>query len=173
MPPDEYRRTLLDKCRWIEEAGCRGVLVHTDNRSVDPWSAAQFLLENTERLVPLIAVNPVYTHPFAAARAIATIGYLYHRQVDLNLVSGGFPSHLKELGCGLDHDERYDRITEFAQIVTRLLSDDSTVSTPAGTTPSRARCSACRSTPRSCRGSTSPVDPRRASKPGAGWAQAG
>jgi alkanesulfonate monooxygenase len=128
LPPEEYRRTLLDKCRWIEEAGCRGVLVHTDNRSVDPWSAAQFLLENTERLVPLIAVNPVYTHPFAAARAIATIGYLYHRQVDLNLVSGGFPSHLKELGCRLDHDERYDRITEYAQIITRLLSDDATVS---------------------------------------------
>lgn len=128
QPPAAYRRSLVHKLRWIEQAGCRGVLAHTDNRSLDPWAAAQFLIENTERLVPLVAVNPAYMHPYSAARAVSSIAYLYQRQLDLNLVSGGFPGHLRELGDSLEHDARYERLAEYAEALTRLLTAEGAAS---------------------------------------------
>ncbi|MEK8173444.1 LLM class flavin-dependent oxidoreductase [Streptomyces sp. M19] len=88
----EFRQRLADTARWTEDAGCRGSLVYNDNTLVDPWHAAQFAIDRTERFVPLVAVNPVYAHPFSTARTISTLGYLTGRRVDLNLVIGGFPA---------------------------------------------------------------------------------
>src|SRR2546430_4749483 len=39
--------TTLFRSRWSEDAGCRGILVYTDNRLVDPWLVAQLIVENT------------------------------------------------------------------------------------------------------------------------------
>ncbi|MCF3178971.1 LLM class flavin-dependent oxidoreductase [Streptomyces polychromogenes] len=119
--PWEFRERLTQEAKWAEAAGVRGMLVYSDNKLLDPWAAAQLLIDRTERFVPLVAVNPVYMHPFSVARMISSIGFLHGRQVDLNYVTGGFHRHLQELGCGLDHDERYDRLTEYAEVVTRLL----------------------------------------------------
>ena len=33
----EYADRVADVARWSEEAGCHGILVHTDNRIVDPY----------------------------------------------------------------------------------------------------------------------------------------
>ena len=52
-----YRQNVIDVARWSEEAGCRGILVYTDNSLVDPWLVAQIIIENTERLSPLVAIN--------------------------------------------------------------------------------------------------------------------
>jgi alkanesulfonate monooxygenase len=120
--PEQFRRRITDVARWTESSGCRGLLVYTDNTLVDPWAAAQFMLERTERLVPLVAVQPAYMHPFSVARMVSTIAFAYEREVDLNLVTGGFAGHLVALGCLLQHDERYDRLVEYAKIVKRLLA---------------------------------------------------
>ncbi|MER5197931.1 LLM class flavin-dependent oxidoreductase [Streptomyces sp. NPDC002755] len=118
----EFRRRAVDVARWTEAAGHRGLLVYTDNTLVDPWAAAQLMIEHTETLVPLVAVQPLFRHPFDVARAISSIGYLHGRQVDLNLVTGGFAGHMRELGDVLDHDERYDRLAEYGKIVNKLLA---------------------------------------------------
>ncbi|HEX8344573.1 MAG TPA: LLM class flavin-dependent oxidoreductase [Actinoplanes sp.] len=120
--PAEFRQRMTDVARWTEAAGCRGLLVYTDNTLVDPWAAAQYMIERTETLVPLVAVQPVYTHPFTVARMISTIGFVHGRMVDLNLVTGGFTEHLRALGCVLDHDERYDRLIEYGKVIRRLLT---------------------------------------------------
>ncbi|MFF1779372.1 LLM class flavin-dependent oxidoreductase [Streptomyces virginiae] len=119
--PWEFRERLTQEAKWAEAAGVRGMLVYSDNKLLDPWAAAQLLIERTQQFVPLVAVNPVYAHPFDVARTISSIGFLQERQVDLNYVTGGFHRHLTELGCGLDHDRRYDRLTEYAEVVARLL----------------------------------------------------
>ncbi|MEU1516188.1 LLM class flavin-dependent oxidoreductase [Streptomyces sp. NPDC005811] len=124
----EFRERLIQEAKWAEAAGIRGMLVYSDNTLLDPWAAAQLLIENTVRFVPLVAVNPAYMHPFSVARMISSIGFLQERRVDLNYVIGGFPRHLRELGCGLDHDRRYDRLTEYAEIVRQLLDGDRPVS---------------------------------------------
>ncbi|MGW7383056.1 LLM class flavin-dependent oxidoreductase [Streptomyces sp. NPDC054794] len=117
----EFRQKAVDVARWTEAAGHRGLLVYTDNTLVDPWQVAQLLIERTESLVPLVAVQPLFRHPFDVARAISSLGFHYGRQVDLNLVTGGFAGHMRELGDVLDHDERYLRLTEYGKIVNKLL----------------------------------------------------
>ena len=78
----------------------------------------------TERLCPLVAVRPVYMHPYAVAKIVASIGHVYGRRVYLNMVAGGFRNDLVSLGDETSHDERYARLTEYTQIVTQLLSGE-------------------------------------------------
>jgi alkanesulfonate monooxygenase len=120
--PGEYRERLVREARWAEAAGMDGTLVVSDNASLDPWAVAQYLIERTERFVPLVAVNAAYVHPLATARMIASLGFLYGRPVHLNYVNGGFQRHLEQLGGELDHDKRYDQLAEFVEIVSRLLA---------------------------------------------------
>jgi alkanesulfonate monooxygenase len=98
--------------------------VYTDNSLIDPWAAAQLMIEHTDTLVPMVAVQPIYMHPYTVARMISTIGYLYGREVDVNLVTGGFAGSLHALGCELDHDERYERLVEYGLVVKELLCED-------------------------------------------------
>ncbi len=112
---------MANVARWTEAAGLRGLLVFTDNSEIDPWAAAQFLVERTRQLVPLVAAQPMYMHPYNAARMVSSIAHLYGRRVDLNLVTGGSRPDFQAVGCELGHDERYHRLVEFARVVGGLL----------------------------------------------------
>lgn len=126
--PASYRERLIEVARWAEEVGFHGILTHTDNTTLDPWAAAQLIIEHTETLVPMVAVNPIYMHPLSAVRMINTIGFLYGRRVDLNMVSGGFAGHLREAGGTLDHDQRFARLAEYGEVMRLLLAADRPVS---------------------------------------------
>ena len=126
--PVSYRERLIDIARWAEAVGFKGILTHTDNTTLDPWAAAQLIIEHTDALVPMVAVNPVYMHPLSAVRMINTIGYLYGRRVDLNMVSGGYARHLREAGCTLDHDQRFARLAEYGEAMRLLLTAERPVS---------------------------------------------
>src|SRR6187200_2083546 len=54
--PGEYLRKIADVTRWSEACGCEGILIYTDNRILDPWLVSQVVVENSERLAPLVAV---------------------------------------------------------------------------------------------------------------------
>ena len=82
--------------RWSESAGCEGVLIYTDNRLVDPWLVSQIVIEATDSLSPLVAVQPIYMHPYTVTKMVTTLGYLYDRKIYLNMVAGGFNSPLKK-----------------------------------------------------------------------------
>ena len=100
-----------------------GVLLFTGNDSLlEPWVAAQELLRRTSLISPLVAVNPVYMHPFAVAKTIASLVQLYGRRIFLNMVIGTALSHQTALGDLLSHDERYARLAEHIDIVKRLLT---------------------------------------------------
>lgn len=47
-----YVRRVRQVSRWSDEAGCRGILVYTDNSVVDPWLIAQTIIQNTTALAP-------------------------------------------------------------------------------------------------------------------------
>lgn len=117
----EYPARVRDAARWSEAAGCTGMLVYTDNRLVDPWLVAQLVLQSTERLAPLIALQPAYMHPYSAAKMIASFAYLHGRRVFLNLVAGGFKNDLEALGDHTPHDRRYERLIEYMSIIQGLL----------------------------------------------------
>jgi alkanesulfonate monooxygenase len=122
-----YRRRVADVARWSEECGFQGILIYIDNSLVDNWQLAQIILEHTDRLVPLLAVQPVYMHPYWVAKQIATFGHLYGRRVALNMLAGAFPLDLKELGDTTPHDDRYQRMTEYATLIMTLLASDAPV----------------------------------------------
>lgn len=117
-----FRSDLERVTRWCDRAAYRGALIYTDNSLMDPWLVAQESIHRTRSFVPLVAIQPLYQHPFAVARAVASIARLHRRRVDLNFVTGGFKADLASLGDGLDHDRRYDRLVEYVEVVRDLLA---------------------------------------------------
>ena len=117
---DQYPPVVRRAARGSEQARSRGLLLYAENRLVDPWLVGQIIVGATDHLIPLVAVQPAYSHPYTVAKLISTITNLWGRQVDLNLVAGGFRNDLLALGDRTEHDDRYRRLGEFAQIVASL-----------------------------------------------------
>lgn len=124
----EYVRHVCEVSRWSDEAGCKGMLVYTDNGLLDPWLLSQIVIQNTTSLAPLVAVQPVYMHPYSVAKMVSTLSYLHGRRVCLNMVAGGFKNDLLALNDTTPHDKRYDRLIEYTTIIQRLLSAEAPVS---------------------------------------------
>lgn len=118
-----FRSRLVEVARWSEEAGCTGILIYSDNSLVDPWLAAQLVIEHTNQLSPLVALQPVYMHPFSAAKMVCSLCYLYGRRLSLNMIAGGFRNDLLALCDDTPHDERYCRLTEYTLIIKGLLTE--------------------------------------------------
>ncbi|MGH8688449.1 MAG: LLM class flavin-dependent oxidoreductase [Burkholderiales bacterium] len=126
--PGNCARQLADISRWSEAAGCEGILVFTDNAQLDPWLISQVIIEATERLCPLVAVQPVYLHPYSVAKMVTSLGFLYGRRVYLNMVAGGFKNDLTALNDLTPHDDRYTRLVEYTEIIQSLLRTPGPVS---------------------------------------------
>lgn len=119
--PGAYLEEIRHLACWNESAGVEGMLIYTDNSLMDPWCVAQAVMERTERFVPLVAVQPLYMSPLAAARKVSSLAFLYGRRIALNMVAGGFVKDLEQLGDSTEHDARYDRLIEYTQILKALL----------------------------------------------------
>lgn len=119
---ETYRQRVIDVARWSEQYGCKGILVYSDNSLVDPWLVSQIIIENTDNLCPLVAVQPIYMHPYAVAKMVATFGFLYGRRVYLNMVAGGFKNDLTALNDTTPHDKRYARLVEYTTVIKQLLA---------------------------------------------------
>jgi alkanesulfonate monooxygenase len=118
---NRYRKQVENVARWSEEAGCTGILVYTDNGIVDPWLVSQIIVQNTAQLKPLVAVQPIYMHPYFVAKKVTTFAYLHNRAVSLNMLAGGFTNDLHQLNDKTPHDRRYERMVEYVKIVRGLL----------------------------------------------------
>ena len=125
--PRRCIRQLQEIARWSEDAGCEGILVFTDNAQLDPWLVSQVIIEATDRLCPLVAIQPVYLHPYSVAKMITSLAHLYGRRIHLNMVAGGFKNDLAALNDLTPHDERYARLVEYTTIIQRLLRTASPV----------------------------------------------
>jgi len=123
-----YYQRIVDVARWSEEQGCKGILVYSDNSIVDPWLVSQIIIENTETLCPLVAVQPVYMHPYTVAKMVTTFACLYGRKIYLNMIAGGFKNDLLALNDVTPHDNRYDRLLEYTLIIKDLLRGESPLS---------------------------------------------
>jgi alkanesulfonate monooxygenase len=124
LPANEYRRRVAEIAEWSDRAGYRGILVYTDNLLVDPWLVAQIVIESTDSLCPLVAVQPVYMHPYTAANMVSSFAHIYGRRIFLNMVAGGFRNDLLALGDSTEHAERYARVVEYTTLVKLLLQGE-------------------------------------------------
>ena len=118
---NEYLERVIQVSQWSDEAGCSGMLIYADNSIIDPWVVAQIVIQHTQQLAPLVAVQPIYMHPYTVAKKIVSLGLMYRRQVCLNLIAGGFKTDLLALGDPTEHDELYARLIEYCQIIQGLL----------------------------------------------------
>jgi alkanesulfonate monooxygenase len=116
-----YLRQVVDVARWSERHGCKGVLVYSDNSQLDAWLLSHVILQHTSTLCPLVAVQPIYMHPYAVAKMLASVGCLFERRVYLNMVAGGFKNDLLALDDTTPHDRRYARLEEYVRIIAQLL----------------------------------------------------
>jgi alkanesulfonate monooxygenase len=123
----DYIREVEDVARWSERSGCKGILVYSDNSMLDPWIISERILRVTESLCPLVAVQPVYMHPYTAAKMVTTLGFLYGRQLYLNMIAGGFKNDLIALNDTTPHDKRYSRLVEYTLLILELLKADTPV----------------------------------------------
>lgn len=123
-----YLQQVIDVARWSDAWGYQGILVYADNGQVDPWLVSQIIIENTKALCPLVAVQPVYMHPYSVAKMVTSFGHLYGRRLYLNMVAGGFKNDLAALNDTTPHDQRYARLIEYTTIIKRLLASPSPVS---------------------------------------------
>ena len=118
-----YYKHVVNTAKWSEGNGYEGTLIYSNNSLVDGWGVAQVILENTEHLTPLVAVNPIYVRPYTLAKRLATLAFMYKRRVDINWIAGGFKGDLVSLGEDTPHDERYDRLLDYAQLINGLLTN--------------------------------------------------
>jgi alkanesulfonate monooxygenase len=124
-----YAAAVANAARWSDEAGYEGMLIYAANEApADPWLLAQIVVQATRGLSPLVAVNPLYMHPFTAAKLVASIASLYGRRTDLNLIVGGFANDLAAFADVIDHDGRYRRLSEYVAILEALLRGERPVS---------------------------------------------
>jgi len=117
----DYMQRVAEVAKWSERCGCTGILVYSDNSLVDPWLVSQIIIENSTKLSPLVAIQPVYMHPYAVAKLIASLGHLQGRRIHLNMVAGGFKNDLEALNDPTPHDQRYARLIEYTTIILCLL----------------------------------------------------
>jgi len=125
---DAYLQRVVDVARWSDEAGCKGILVYSDNSQLDAWLVSHVIIQHTQALCPLVAVQPIYMHPYSVAKMVASIGALYRRRVYLNMVAGGFKNDLTALNDTTPHDKRYERLAEYVHIIKKLLEGPVAVS---------------------------------------------
>ncbi|WP_306320158.1 MULTISPECIES: LLM class flavin-dependent oxidoreductase [unclassified Streptomyces] len=110
--------------REAEKSGFDGLLTFYDHHNHDPWTMAAAMLQHTERLAPLVAVQPYAAPPFTTAKAIHSLSSLYGRRLDLNLIVGSSPTELSQVGDTTPHDARYERAAEYMDVVSHLLRSD-------------------------------------------------
>lgn len=127
VPPDRYLQRVRETASWCEEAGHSALMVHSDHRLLDAWVVAQVILASTEALRPVVSVQPLYMHPYAVAKKVASLARLFGRGPDLNLVAGGFRSDLLALDDSTRHDDRYRRLREYGALIKLLLASDEPV----------------------------------------------
>ncbi|WGD50782.1 LLM class flavin-dependent oxidoreductase [Bradyrhizobium sp. CB1650] len=122
--PKKYVGELMRVAQFADRSGFAGILLFEGNDVfVEPWAMAQHIMGQTTRSSPLIAVNPVYMHPFTAAKFVSSFAQLYGRKVYLNMITGTAVSDLQGLGDEQPHGDRYVRLGEFVALMRQLLEN--------------------------------------------------
>lgn len=123
-----YWKNIKDTTRLSQKYSFTGILIFTGNDIyIDPWLVAQYVLTSTSDLSPLVAVNPLYMHPFTAAKMISSFAYMYQRKTYVNCVTGTNKNDLTSLSDNLSPEERYKRLAEYICVVKKLLEENKPV----------------------------------------------
>ncbi|MEM6638992.1 MAG: LLM class flavin-dependent oxidoreductase [Pseudomonadota bacterium] len=91
--------------------------------SLDAWSTAAALAAVTETQELMVAVRPSFHNPALFAKQAANIDHISKGRLSLNVVSSWWKSESEQYGIAFDdHDRRYDRTSEWIDVVRGLWS---------------------------------------------------
>jgi alkanesulfonate monooxygenase len=114
LPPLDY---MSEVARATEASGFAGGLMPSFPSTDDPWAAASALATETSSYRFMIAFQPGFLHPVAAARMSATLQLLTGGRVVYNIISGGGGPQQLWWGDAVAHDDRYARTSEFLDVL--------------------------------------------------------
>lgn len=97
-----------------------------DAPSLDAWSTAAALTAVTERLEMMVAVRPTFHNPALLAKQAANIDHIGGGgRLSLNVVSSWWRDEAEKYGVSFEqHDRRYDRTSEWLDVVDLLWTRD-------------------------------------------------
>ena len=91
----EYTRRFVHA---LDEGGFDYTLVAYGSPSADSLQVAQFVVNNSERIKPMVAHRPGFVFPTLAAKALATIDQIGHGRLGLHIISGGTDAEQRREG---------------------------------------------------------------------------
>lgn len=125
---DNYLDSIVQLAKMAEKYKFCGALIHHNHHVINPWMLAAAIIQQTDKFIPLIALQPNSMSPYTAAKMVESFDVLYGRKVSLNLITGAVKEEFEQLGDYLCHDERYYRLGEYIQTMRSLLTSSDCVS---------------------------------------------
>nr|BCJ78239.1 flavin-dependent oxidoreductase [Niallia circulans] len=124
----EFMENSVKIARLSDAYGIVGSLSFFNHSVLDPWAVSSVIMQQTERHVPLIALQPYMYPPYTAAKLIQSLTYLYNRRIDLNMITGAVTGELQQTGGYIDHSSRYKKLHEYVRVLRLLLEAGGPVS---------------------------------------------
>jgi alkanesulfonate monooxygenase len=110
----DYTRRFV---RYLDDGGFDWTLVAYGSLSADSAQVAQFVVNNSERVKPMLAHRPGFVFPTLAAKSFATIDQIGQGRLGIHIISGGTDAEQRREGDYLSKSERYQRSDEFIEII--------------------------------------------------------
>jgi alkanesulfonate monooxygenase len=121
----DYTRRFV---RYLDDGGFDWTLVAYGSVSADSAQVAQFVVNNSERVKPMLAHRPGFVFPTLAAKSFAAIDQIGRGRLGIHIISGGTDAEQRREGDYLSKAERYERSDEFIQIIRRVWTEDGPIS---------------------------------------------
>ncbi|MEV1295310.1 LLM class flavin-dependent oxidoreductase [Pseudonocardia sp. NPDC049635] len=97
---------------------------HRSGRVLDPFTWAAGIAAATENIGVFATSHAPTLHPIVAAKQAATVDHISGGRFALNVVGGWNRPELEMFGAPMrEHDERYDHLAEWLQVIRRLWSE--------------------------------------------------
>ncbi|MET0451624.1 MAG: LLM class flavin-dependent oxidoreductase [Mycobacterium sp.] len=97
---------------------------HRSGVVLDPFTWAAGIAAVTERIGVFATSHAPTLHPIVAAKQAATVDHISSGRFGLNVVGGWNKPELEMFGAPLrEHDERYDHLAEWLEVIRRLWSE--------------------------------------------------
>ncbi|HEV7965492.1 MAG TPA: LLM class flavin-dependent oxidoreductase [Actinoplanes sp.] len=108
--------------RALDDGGFDYTLVAYHSSAADANQLAQFVVNHTDRLKPMLAHRPGVIFPTHAARTFATLDQISRGRLSIHIISGGNDTEQRREGDYLSKSERYARSDEYIEILRRAWS---------------------------------------------------
>ncbi len=114
--------------RMLDDGGFDWTLVGYDSQRVDSVTRAQFILNHSERIRPIVAHRPGFQFPTQFAKALAGLDRIGSGRLATHIIAGGSDEEMHREGDYTTKQQRYRRAEEFIEIVRQIWAADGPVS---------------------------------------------